>query len=206
MTTATPDDPRLHFPATAKNRAPIRDALAEVLPDSGLMLEVASGSGEHVAYLAPIFPALEWQPSDRDPALFDSIAAHSADTGAANIRPPIRLDVTEKPWPLSKADAMLAVNMIHVAPWHAAEGLIDGAGAILAPGGPLVLYGPFRRDGRHTAPSNEAFDAALRRENADWGVRDLDELAAAAARCGLDVDRAIEMPANNLTVVLRKRR
>ncbi|MCG8543881.1 MAG: class I SAM-dependent methyltransferase [Alphaproteobacteria bacterium] len=205
MTTAPPDDPRLYFPATAKNRAPIRDALTEILPDSGLVLEVASGSGEHVAYFAPAFPSLEWQPTDRDPALFASIVAHCADGGAGNVRPPVRLDVTETPWPITRADAVIAVNLIHIAPWRAAEHLIEGAGAILSSGGPLVLYGPFQRGGRHTAPSNEAFDHALKRENPDWGVRDLDTVAAAADRCGLTLDRAIEMPANNLTVAFRKR-
>ena len=205
VTTTPPGDPRLHFPATAKNRAPIRDALTEILPDSGLVLEVASGSGEHVAYFAPAFPSLEWQPTDRDPALFASIAAHCADAGAGNVRPPVRLDVTETPWPIARADAVFAVNMIHVAPWRAAERLIEGAGAVLAHDGPLVLYGPFQRGGRHTAPSNEAFDHALKRENPEWGVRDLDAVAAVADRCGLSFDRAIEMPANNLTVAFRKR-
>jgi len=194
----------LHFPATRRNREPIRAALAEVLPASGTVLEIASGSGEHAAWFAPLFPDLTWQPTDRDPTLLASIAAHAAAAGAANLAPPLALDVADRPWPVSAADAAVAINLIHIAPWGICLALLAGAAAVLPPGAPLFLYGPFRRGGRHTAPSNEAFDRSLRAQDPAWGVRDLEAVAAAAEAEGFRLDRVIEMPANNLGVVFRK--
>lgn len=193
----------LHYPATRRNREPIRNALANVLPPTGLVLEIASGSGEHAVFFAPAFPGLIWQPSDREPSLLASIQAHAAASAAANIRPPVLLDIDRGPWPVPAADAVIAINMLHVAPSSAGAALFAGAAAILPPRAPVFLYGPFKRGGRHTAPSNEAFDRSLRMQDARWGVRDLDEVAAVAAGHGFALDRVIDMPANNLGVVFR---
>lgn len=195
----------LHYPATRRNREPIRAALARVLPPSGIVLEIASGSGEHVAFFARHFPKLVWQPSDRDPTLIASIHAHAAASGAANILPPVLLDVQNDPWPITAVDALIAINMIHVAPWGASVALIAGATTVMAAGAPLFLYGPFKRGGRHTAPSNETFDRALREQDPSWGVRDLDDVSTIAVSHGFALDEIIDMPANNLSVVLRKR-
>jgi hypothetical protein len=198
-------DAGLHYPATRRNRDPILAVLRRILPPSGLVLEIASGSGEHAAYFAPRLPSIMWQPSDREPALLASIAAHAAASGAANIRPPVPLDVGDGKWPVAAAGAVVAINMIHVAPWDDCLALLAGAARVLDPAAPLFLYGPFRRDGRHTAPSNEAFDRSLRAQDPHWGVRDLDEVADAADSHGLAFDEAVPMPANNLGVVFRRR-
>lgn len=196
------NDARRYAPAAARNREPILAALRGRLPAAGLLLEVASGSGEHAVHLAAAFPALAIQPSDPDPDARASIAAWAAETGLANIRPPLALDAAAAAgWPLAHADAVLCINMIHIAPWAAAEGLLRGAARILQPGAPLVLYGPFRRGGAHTAPSNEAFDASLRAQDPRWGVRDLEEVAELAATQGFGAPEVVPMPANNLTVV-----
>ena len=194
----------VHYPATRRNRDPILAALRRVLPPSGLVLEITSGSGEHAAYFAARLPGIVWQPSDREPALLASIAAHAAASGAANIRPPVTLDVSDGEWPIAAAGAVVAINMIHVAPWDDCLALLAGAARVLAGEAPLFLYGPFRRGGRHTAPSNEAFDRSLRAQDPRWGVRDLDAVAEAAKGCGLGLGEAIEMPANNLGVVFRR--
>lgn len=208
--TATPDqpepDPRRHMPATLRNREVILAVLQEVVPRQGVLLEIASGSGEHAAFMAPQLAPLVWQPSDFEADNLPSIDAHAADSGSGNILPAIRLDVTQHPWPVARCDALLCCNMIHIAPWAAAEGLFAGAAAIMPKEAPLILYGPFKRHGRHTAPSNEKFDAEfLRARSADWGVRCLDtEVVPLAARNGFALDRIVEMPANNLTVIFRK--
>ena len=163
---------RRFAPATQRNREPILAVLDRVLPRRGLVLEVASGTGEHAAWFAHNLRPLLWQPSDPDPELRRSITSHGA--SIANLKAPLDLDVTRSPWPLDEAGAVVCINMIHIAPWAAAEGLMAGAGALLPAGAPLYIYGPFRRDGRHTAPSNAAFDRSLRAENPDWGVRDLE--------------------------------
>ena len=194
-----------HAPATARNRAPILAVLKRVLPPTGTVLEIASGTGEHVAYFAPNFPGLLWQPSDRDPANLPGIASWTAASGAANIRPPLLLDVEQTDWGLEAADAILCINMIHIAPWSAAEALMAGAGRLLPPGGPLYLYGPYKRGGAHTAPSNAAFDADLRRRDPSWGVRDLDDVVRLAATHALALNEVVPMPANNLSVVFRRR-
>jgi len=197
-------DPRLYAPAVARNRAPILAVLREKLPAAGLVLEVASGSGEHAAFFAPAFPHLSWQPSDGDPRALESIAAFRAASDAPNLLPPVRLDAEAATWPIAQAEAILCINMIHIAPWSACAGLMSGAGRIVPRGGLLYLYGPFMEKGRHTAPSNAAFDADLRARDPRWGVRDLDAVAELAARHGLQLEETVAMPANNLSVIFRR--
>ena len=197
-------DARLSAPAAARNRQPILDALKPHLPPRGLVLEVASGTGEHVVHFVQACPALTFQPSDPDPQHRASTDAWSAALGLANVRPAIALDVAAEVWPVEAADALVCINMIHIAPWTAAEGLMRGAGRVLPPGGLLYLYGPYRRGGQHTAPSNAAFDAGLRAQNPAWGVRDLEAVVALAAAQGLGEPLILEMPANNLSLVFRK--
>ena len=191
--------------SSERNKGPILAVLERVLPEEGLVLEIGAGSGQHAAHFAPRFPGLEWQPTDPDPAMRDSIAAWVEDTGAPNLRPPMDLDVTGAVWPVTSAVAVFSANMIHIAPWECCLGLLAGAGKVLTPGGLLVLYGPFKRGGEHTAPSNESFDESLRARDPAWGVRDLDAVADAAAAQGLDLAETVEMPANNLIAVFRRR-
>lgn len=198
-------DARRHAPATARNREPILEVLRGALPSTGLVLEVASGTGEHVVHLAATLgPRLAWQPSDPDPEARASIDAWATSAGLVNVRPAIALDTRVANWPIGRADAVLAVNMIHIAPWAAAIGLFDGASRILPPGGLLYLYGPFRRDGRHTAPSNAAFDESLSRQDPAWGVRDLEAVAALADDAGFGAPAIVAMPANNLSLLFRR--
>ncbi len=197
-------DDRLTSPAAARNRGPILDVLRRVLPAAGTVLEVASGTGEHAVFFAEGLPRLDWQPTDADPSNLRSIAAWSATIQAANLSPPVLLDAADpQAWPVRHASAVLAINLIHIAPWAAACGLFAGAAAILPAHGPLVLYGPFREGGRHTAGSNAAFDAELRARNPDWGVRDLDAVAELAAGNRFVLQERVAMPANNLIVVFR---
>lgn len=195
-------DSRLDYPATRRNRDAILLVLREVLPANGTVLEVASGSGQHVAHFAETLQNLRWQPTDIDASVLPSIAAWTGHLD--NVAPPALLDVTSDDWPLAQCEAVVCANMIHISPWTACLGLLDGVSKRLGPGAPLCLYGPFKRNGAHTAPSNAAFDESLRARNADWGVRDLDEVAHEAALRGLALDRVFEMPANNLTVVFRR--
>ena len=193
-----------HAPATARNRQPILEVLRPRLPDDGLVLEVASGSGEHVAYFAAALPRLVFQPSDPSPAARASIDDWALTSGLANIRPAMALDAEAPDWPIERAAAVLCSNMIHIAPWEAAVGLIAGAARILPAAGPLYLYGPYRRAGRHTAPSNAAFDRDLRERNPAWGVRDLEAVIDVAAEHGFDAPEVIDMPANNLSLIFRR--
>jgi cyclopropane fatty-acyl-phospholipid synthase-like methyltransferase len=194
----------LTAPAVARNREPILAVLRHVLPERGLVLEIASGSGEHGVYFAAALPGLTWQPTDPDPEARESIAAYRAAMALPNVLPPLALDAAASRWPVTKADVIVAINMIHIAPW-AAEGLMAGAERLLPAGGVLFLYGPFREHGRHTAPSNAAFDESLRARNREWGVRDLDEVVALASRHGFALEERVAMPANNLSVVFRRR-
>lgn len=196
---------RQFAPATQRNREPIRSVLERVLPRTGLVLEVASGSGEHAVFFARAFPRLEWLPSDPDIAARASIDAWRGHARLANLRPALALDAAAPDWPLARADAVLCINMIHIAPWGATEGLVRGAARLLPRGAPLYLYGPFKRDGGHTAPSNAAFDEALRQRDPTWGVRDMAAVAALADRCGFDGVDTIAMPANNFSLVFRRR-
>ena len=191
-------------PAAARNRDPILAVLREVLPATGTVLEIASGTGEHAVHVAAALPGLTWQPSDIDEDALGSIAAHCARARLPNLMPPLRLDVTALSWPVSGADALVCINMLHIAPWAAAEGLMAGAARVLAPGSVLYLYGPFKQDGRHTAPSNAAFDASLRARDPQWGVRDTGEVADLARRHGFALDRQVAMPANNLSLIFRR--
>jgi hypothetical protein len=194
----------LTAPAVARNRDPILGILRDMLPAAGTVLEIASGSGEHAVYFAAALPHLVWQPTDPDVQALRSIAAHAAAAGLANLLPPLELDACASAWPVARADAVVSINMIHIAPWRAAQGLMAGAARTLPPGAPLYLYGPFREQGRHTAPSNAAFDASLRARDPEWGVRDLDEVVALAAGHGLTPAGWTAMPANNLSVVFRR--
>jgi SAM-dependent methyltransferase len=196
-------DGGLHAAATERNRDPILEVLRGVLPPAGLVLEIASGTGQHVAHFAPALPALRWQPSDASPAHLESIRAWSAASGADNIAAPLLLDVEREPWPVGQVDAILNINMIHIAPWSAAEALFRGAARLLPTAGVLYLYGPFKRGGQHTAPSNQRFDERLRGEDPRWGVRDVDELAVLATSVGFGPAEMIAMPANNLSLVYR---
>lgn len=197
------EDPRLDYPATRRNREPILTVLREVLPASGTVLELASGSGQHVAHFAAALPNLHWQPTDRDVELFASITAWTE--GLANVAKPLTLDVISNHWPIARCAAVTCANMIHIAPWEACLGLFDGVARTLDGDGPLCLYGPFKRNGVHTAPSNEAFDRGLQERDPRWGVRDLDAVAKEANDRGFALDRVFDMPANNLTVVFRRR-
>ncbi|WP_424814634.1 DUF938 domain-containing protein [Roseococcus sp. YIM B11640] len=195
-------DARRYAPAAARNREPLLEVLRGVLPGAGTVLEVASGSGEHAVHFAAALPDLTWQPSDPDEGARASIDAWASETGLANIRPALALDAAAWPWPVERADALLCVNMIHIAPWGATLGLLRGAAAILPRGAPLVLYGPYIRAGVATAPGNLDFDASLRARNPAWGLRALEDVAGAAQ--GFVLDRVAEMPANNLTLVFRR--
>ena len=193
-----------HAPAAARNQAPILSVLRRILPPKGLVLEIGSGTGQHAAAFAAACPTLTWQPSDPDPGARASIAAWARDSGQANLRPPLALETSRPDWPDLIAEpvaAVLSINMIHIAPWVACEGLMQGAGRLLRDGGLLYLYGPFRRGGAHTAPSNAAFDRSLRSRNPAWGVRDLEAVAACAETQGLVLRETVTMPANNLSAV-----
>ena len=195
----------LSSPPALRNRGPILEVLRRVLPTRGTVLEIASGSGEHIVHFAAGLPHLTWQPSDPDGDARASIAAYRDEAGLPNLLAPIALDASAPSWPLTHVDAIVSINMIHIAPWSAAEGLMAGANRLLAPGAVLYLYGPFMEDGRHTAPSNAEFDASLRQRNRDWGVRDLGEVSALAGRHGLAFQERVAMPANNLSVIFRRR-
>ena len=190
-------------PATIRNRDAIVAVLHDALPSSGLVLEVASGSGEHAVHFAVSFPDLDWQPTDPDPAALASIAAWRAEADLPNLRPPIQLDAAGD-WPIAQADAILCINMVHISPWQATLGLFKGAGASLSPGGLLYLYGPYIRDGVDTAPSNLAFDASLKARDPHWGLRRLEDVVAAADAQRLRLDRVTDMPAHNLSLLFRK--
>lgn len=197
-------DARCFAPATQRNRQPILDVLYRVLPGEGLVLEVASGTGEHALWFAQHLRPLAWQPSDSDPLMRRSITGHAAGAGLRTLLPPLDLDVTRQPWPIERADAVVCINLIHIAPWEVALGLLNGAAAVLPAGGVLYLYGPYKRDGRHTAPSNAAFDENLRAQNPTWGVRDMEEVVDESAAQGLAFQEAVEMPANNLSLVFKR--
>lgn len=198
------EDSRRSAPAALRNREPILTVLREVVPAAGVVLELASGSGEHVIHFARALPALTWQPSDPNSDARRSIAAWSEAEGLVNILPPASIDASAAEWPIDRAEAILCINMVHITPWVATEGLMRGAERVLPAGAPLYLYGPYRRADKSLEPSNAAFDEDLRRRDPRWGLRDLEEVAACANSFGLELDRIIEMPANNLSVIFRK--
>lgn len=190
-----------HSPAAERNAAPILAVLERVLPPRGVVLEIASGTGQHAVYMARALPAIEWQPSDPQESARASIAAWRAEAALPNLRAPIALDVLQ-PWPIAHADAIVCINMIHISPWAAAEALFAGAARVLAPGAVLVTYGPYLVDGV-TAPSNEAFDRSLRARNAAWGVREVRDLERSAS--GFTLAEVVAMPANNHSLVWTRR-
>jgi hypothetical protein len=198
-------DERRHAPATVRNRDVILALLRAVLPAKGLVLEIASGSGEHAVHFSHALPALSWQPSDCAADARASIAAWRGEEGAPNLLAPLVLDAAEPAWPIARADAIVCINMIHISPWTATEGLMRGAGRLLPPAAPLVLYGPFRRAEVSLADSNAAFDADLKARDPRWGLRDLEAVCALAEAHGLECDTTVGMPANNLGVVFRRR-
>lgn len=197
-------DARRFAPASHRNRDAILAVLARFVPDGADVLEIASGSGEHATFFAERLRVASWQPTDPDGPSRASIDAWTGHLAAERVRPALPLDVTQLPWPVTRADVIVNINMIHIAPWSVCLALLDGAAEVLTPGGVLYLYGPFRRGGAHTAPSNAAFDESLRSRDPAWGVRDLEALTAAAEARHSRLEEVIEMPANNLSVVLRR--
>jgi len=206
---------RQHAPATQRNRQPILEVLQRVLPPTGTVLEIASGTGEHSIFFAPRLQPRRWLPTDRNETCLASIQAWQEAVPSSYLEPPLYLDVCQQSWPLEEGDrpdlaahpltAIVSINMIHIAPWEATLGLLAGAGRLLPAEGILYLYGPFKMNGTHTAPSNAAFDQSLRLQDAAWGVRDLEAVIAAAATEGLEFVETVAMPANNFSVILRRR-
>ena len=191
-----------HAPATARNREAIAEVLAEVLPAEGIVLEIASGSGEHCAAFADRFPNLIWRPSDPDAEARASIDDWCSDK--PNVVPALAIDAAAADWPAAIADAILCINMVHISPWAATLGLMAGAGRLLAPGAPLILYGPYRQEGVPTAPSNEQFELWLKEKSPEYGLRHVEDVTRAAAGHGLRLERIVPMPANNLVLVYRR--
>jgi hypothetical protein len=201
---APAEGPRRSAPAALRNREPIAEVLADWLPASGLVLEIASGTGEHAAFFAERFPQLEWQPSDVHPDALSSIAAWRNSAALPNLRAPLVIDASNADWPIDRADALLSINMVHISPWASALGLIDGAARVLQPGAPLILYGPWLKDDIETVPSNLAFDQDLRTRDPQWGLRRVEDFADAAAERGLTLQETRAMPANNLMLLFRR--
>ena len=194
---------RRSAPAALRNREPIAEVLRDWLPSSGLVLEIASGTGEHAAYFAERFPALEWQPTDIHTDALSSIAAWRSETALPNFREPVTLDAAMADWPIASADAVLSINMVHISPWESALGLIGGAATVLAPEAPLILYGPWIEQGAEPAVSNLAFDADLKRRNLAWGLRTVEDFTAAASPLFRLCERR-PMPANNCMLLFRR--
>ncbi len=199
-------DGRLVSPSAQRNKGPILGVLERVLPRSGLVLEIASGTGQHVVHFARALAGLTWQPTDPDPDCRRSISAWLAAESLPNVHRPLDLDARRLPWPVSACDALVCINLVHIAPWTAVTALFSGAKLVLREAGPLYLYGPYRAQGRPTAPSNLAFDRALRAHNPEWGVRDVEQVARVADEQGFDLVETTAMPANNLSILFRRRR
>jgi SAM-dependent methyltransferase len=204
MSRASDFNEALTSPSVARNRDPILAVLRRVLPPAGIVLEIASGTGEHAVHFAAALPHLMWQPTDRDEQALKSIAAYREASSLPNLLAPLVLDASASAWPIERADAVVAINMIHISPWRATQGLMAGAGRALLPGGVLYLYGAYREKGVHTAPSNAAFDLDLRRRNPEWGVRDVEEVTSLASVHGLKLAERVLMPANNLSLVFQR--
>lgn len=202
---AAPTGNKRHAPAALRNRDPILSVLREALPPAGVVLEVASGGGEHAVAFAAALPGIEWQPTDSDPAALASIAAWRDEAALPNLRAPLKLDAAAPEWSVARADAVLCINMVHISPWEATLGLLQGAAGVLPSGGLLYLYGPYIREGVETAPGNVAFDASLKDRNPVWGLRSVEDVARAAREQGLLLERMVEMPANNLSLLFRRR-
>jgi hypothetical protein len=196
---------RREAPSAARNRQPILDVLGPQLPAQGLVLEIASGTGEHAAHFAKAHPALSFQPTDPSAEARASIDDWVRTLGLANVRPALALDAAAPSWPVDQAEAIVCINMIHISPWASTVGLMAGTARVLPPEGLLYLYGPYHRGGKATSPGNEHFDADLRQRNSAWGIRPLEEVAALAERNGFTSPTVVEMPANNLSVMFRRR-
>ncbi len=196
---------RQTWPAPERNKQPIFEVLKRVLPAAGRVLEISSGSGQHAVHFATHLPSLHFIPSDMDEANLESIRAWVEHEHLTNLAAPLRIDVCDSDWAIERMDAVFNANMIHIAPWACAEGLVRGVGKYLQPEGVFALYGPFRIGGAHTAPSNAAFDADLKRRNEAWGVRDLEAVAALGENEGLTLSERVAMPANNYMLIFRKR-
>ena len=194
---------RRSAPAALRNREPIAQVLADWLPNEGLVLEIASGTGEHAAFFAERFPDLQWQPSDVHPDALGSIAAWQAASGLPNFKPPIVIDASAADWPVDHADALLSINMVHISPWASALGLLSGAAKVLDRGGALIIYGPWLQSGVQTAPSNLAFDEQLRQRNPEWGLRRVEHFETVAVERGFELERTTTTPANNLMLLFR---
>ena len=198
-------------PAAERNRPFILEVLEQHLPRDGTVLEIASGTGQHAVHFAPTLAPRLWQPSDRDAEALASISAWRQAQPSSNLAEPLLLDVLVQPWPVESSGqtpaitAVVAINMVHIAPWRCCEALLDGAARILSTGGVLYLYGPFLQQDQPTAPSNQAFDLDLKRRNPEWGIRDLEQVTQAAGERGLDPTAVVAMPANNLSVVFTRR-
>ena len=197
-------DGKWFIPSAERNKGPILDVLARVLPRRGVVLEIASGTGQHVIQFAKALPGLTWQPSDPDAELRESIALRIGEEQLTNVNLPIDLDVTRLPWPLQAADAVVCINMIHVAPWSATLALLEGTKALLQTELVLFLYGPYRRFGQHTSKSNEQFDTDLRAHDPEWGLRDLEAVSEVAAASGFVLTEIVEMPANNFSLIFKR--
>jgi hypothetical protein len=199
---------KLSAPSAQRNRDPILDVLRHCLPDTGLILEVASGSGEHAVHFARHLPQLDWQPSERDPNQLVSINTYVAESALSNLRPPLVVDTLRNDWHaklgVDQVAGVVCINMVHISDWSAVVGLLDGAAALLQKGAPLYLYGPYRRRDRATAPTNEEFDASLKQRNSAWGLREVEAVERAAGSCGFGPAVVTEMPANNLSLVFKR--
>ncbi len=193
---------KLTWPAPERNKQPILSVLQRVLPASGTLLELASGTGQHATYFAKQLPSWTFQPSDLDPVNLLSISSWVRESKLPNVREPLRIDVCDDDWGVEPVDAIYNANLIHIAPWAAAVGLLSGAGRYLSAAGRLIMYGPFRIAGQHTAASNQSFDEGLQQRDASWGVRDLEQVLSLAEQHGLALLERTEMPANNQTLVL----
>ena len=200
----SPPGEQRHAPATMRNRDAIVAVLKDILPASGLVLEVASGTGEHIVYFGRTFPDLSFQPSDPDPACCESIAAWTKREVMANVLPPLQLDAQAREWDVPKLAAILCINMVHISPWESSIGLFKKAGALLDPGAPLYLYGPYLRADVETAPGNLAFERSLKSRDLRWGLRDVADMDALAMQNGFVRESLTEMPANNISLVYRK--
>ena len=192
-------------PAADRNKAPILAVLETLLPPRGTVLEIASGTGQHVVHFARALPDLEWLPSDSSAEARRSIAAWRASERLPNVQAPIELDVLARPWAVARPlDAVVCINLIHISPWAVTAALFAGAAELLKDSGIVYLYGPYKQQGQHTAPSNEAFDRSLRAQNPAWGVRNLEDVIETASAGGFEHVSTVEMPANNLSVAFRK--
>jgi hypothetical protein len=192
------------WPAAERNKQPILDVLQRVLPASGVVLELAAATGQHVEHFARALPNLIWQPSDFDTEHLATLRERVRRAKLANLLPPLRIDVTEADWPITQVTAIYNANMIHISPWSVTLGLFSGAGRLLSPGAVLVTYGPYSVDGQHISDSNRTFDESLKSRNASWGVRDIGEVSAVAGEYGFSLEQRVQMPANNFTLIWRK--